>query len=543
MSCGAWTYEASMPAFVQYSRKYRVGKLVLGRNALALLLLNSYGQQEWVNRLDFQYDDLECIVLSEGDEDGVVTISSLQAPKIYERCQFSIENLFLSSAVRKTEAKKFRITGLDESHRGIAGRCFVYRITLMDREALARVKIFLGKCSTAPPVVPRWVKVISPSTPFQEELLDLEKAVNLEDDQTVLPYETKFQLIKLAWNAKLSPNITKQLVPFISTLQKRIGRFACYEALRMIYNTIPAPGPHVPAQEFDLDNLRGQLLTFGKSYKQKGSIFDLLKKNAHLKLIYRLRVTPTGIYLEGPEPEVTNRVIRKYEDHIRSFVRVVFSDEDGQRIEFERNTNMERIFHERFKDLLSNGITLCGRRFDFLGFSGSSLKSSTAWFMSPIIVDSELQKTVHASQVIERLGEFGHIRSPAKCAARIGQAFTDTSTWLPLRPGALAWKKDIIHPITGRVFSDGCGTISEELVEHIWEKYERLEMRLKPVVFQIRYQGNYAVLCVFDFGWPTVCGHFVQSTANLHIRCERNFVPRSRSEWPDGLRSAVHVEI
>jgi len=222
-------------------------------------------------------------------------------------------------------------------------------------------------------------------------------------------------------------------------------------------------------------------------------------------------------------------------------VRVVFSDEDGQRIEFERNTNLDKIFHQRFKDILSNGITLCGRKFDFLGFSGSSLKNSTAWFMSPIVVDPKLQKTVHASQVIERLGDFSHIRSPAKCAARIGQAFTDTSTWFPLQPGALAWKKDVTHPITGRVFSDGCGTISEELVEHIWDKYERLEMRLKPVIFQIRYQGNFAVICL-GFEWLTIVA-ICLSPADLRIRCERNFISRSQFERPDGLRSEVHVEI
>jgi hypothetical protein len=485
-----------MPAFIPYYSNSRSGKIVLGRNALALLLLNSYGQQQWAHRVDFHYDDLDCIVLSESDGNGVVTISSLQAPKIYASSQTSTENTFLSFLVKKTQAKRSRITGLDEDHRGIAGRCFVYRIPLTDRQALVQIKIFLSKCSAAPPLVPRSVLVIPPSTSFQEELLDLEKAVNLQDDQTVLPYPTKFQLIKLAWNAKLSPKIVKQLIPITCMLQNKIGRFACHEALRMIYKAIPAPGPHVTAQEFDVDNLFDQLLEFGKSYKQEGSIFDLLKRNPHLKLIYRLRVTPTGIYLEGPEPEVTNRVIRKYEDHTRSFVRVIFSDEDGQRIEFERNTDLYQIFHRRFEDILSNGITLCGSQFDFLGFSGSSLKSSTAWFMSPIVVDPKLQKSVHASQVIERLGDFSHIRSPAKCAARIGQAFTDTSTWFPLHPGALAWKKDVTHPITGRVFSDGCGTISEELVEHIWDKYERLEMRLKPVVFQIRYQGNCAFLCL-----------------------------------------------
>jgi hypothetical protein len=497
LSCGSWAYHRSKPVFKEYYRTPRYGKIVLGNNALSLLLLEYAGQQQWAHRIDFHYDALDCIVLSDG-EIGSVCISAIQAPKIYKSDQASNREPALGSPLRKflpkQQAVKFRVTGLDTEHGVIAGTCFVYRVALPDACRLVQIRQFLNNCSAGPSVVLRWVSVMKPALSFFQEFINLQYSIGLQMDEsrTLLPYFIRFQLLKLAYAGKLAPNIIQELLPHVHELRNRVGRFACHEAIRTLYRNLPVPGPHIPEEELDVQSLSDRLFEYAKSYNQKGSVFDSLKKHPQLKLIYRLRVTPTGLYLEGPEPEVTNRVVRVFEDHIESFVRVVFSDEDGQRIDFERNTNFDDIFQRRFKGLLSNGVTIGGKPFDFLGFSASSLKASTAWFMSPITNCKAPQlfgRTIYAHRVIEELGDFSLIRSPARCAARIGQAFTDTSAWFELKPGAVAWKKDVIDKHTGRVFSDGCGTISEELVEQIWDQYTRLELRVKPVVFQIRYKG------------------------------------------------------
>jgi hypothetical protein len=89
--------------------------------------------------------------------------------------------------------------------------------------------------------------------------------------------------------------------------------------------------------------------------------------------------------------------------------------------------------------------------------------------------------------VIASLGDFSHIHSPAKCAARIGQAFSDTPDAIPLEPIKVKGLPDIER--NGRVFSDGVGTFSESVLEQIWDHLPSKHV-VKPTVFQIRFRGK-----------------------------------------------------
>lgn len=90
-----------------------------------------------------------------------------------------------------------------------------------------------------------------------------------------------------------------------------------------------------------------------------------------------------------------------------------------------------------------------------------------------------------APSLIKSLGDFSHLRAPAKYAARIGQAFSDTpggavdlsSTRIELLP-------DVER--NSHCFSDGCGTISLDLAKKVWKTYKR---NCRPTLFQIRYAG------------------------------------------------------
>lgn len=44
-----------------------------------------------------------------------------------------------------------------------------------------------------------------------------------------------------------------------------------------------------------------------------------------------------------------------------------------------------KIYHERFKGILTDGIRIADRKYDFLGFSHSSLRVQTCWFVAPFI--------------------------------------------------------------------------------------------------------------------------------------------------------------
>jgi len=102
--------------------------------------------------------------------------------------------------------------------------------------------------------------------------------------------------------------------------------------------------------------------------------------------------------------------------------------------------------------------------------------------MAPFVHNGSL---LYDREVIKDLGNFRHIRSPAKCAARIGQAFSDTRDAITLDPDVVKEMPDVER--NGRMFSDGVGTISIEALEQIWDGL--LHGEKKPTVLQIRYQG------------------------------------------------------
>ena len=104
--------------------------------------------------------------------------------------------------------------------------------------------------------------------------------------------------------------------------------------------------------------------------------------------------------------------------------------------------------------------------------------------MAPFTLDGSL---TYATGVIKDLGDFGLIRSPAKCAARIGQAFSQTFSSVHIPSEAFRIIPDIER--NGRTFSDGVGTCSTEVLEGIWREFFQAR-GLKPTIFQIRFMGK-----------------------------------------------------
>lgn len=98
----------------------------------------------------------------------------------------------------------------------------------------------------------------------------------------------------------------------------------------------------------------------------------------------------------------------------------------------------------------------------------------------------DLDQRVGADSTISKLGDFSHIRSPAKCAARIGQAFTETSSSIPLDRECVEEVDDVER--NGRVFSDGVGTCSSSVLATLQATQNS---RVTPAaVFQFRYAGK-----------------------------------------------------
>ncbi len=105
--------------------------------------------------------------------------------------------------------------------------------------------------------------------------------------------------------------------------------------------------------------------------------------------------------------------------------------------------------------------------------------------MAPFTLNGSL---TYATAVIKDLGDFTLIRSPPKCAARIGQTFSQTFSSIHIPPEAIKRIEDVER--NGRTFSDGVGTCSTEVLEKIWREYPQAR-GLKPTIYQVRFMGKY----------------------------------------------------
>lgn len=160
----------------------------------------------------------------------------------------------------------------------------------------------------------------------------------------------------------------------------------------------------------------------------------------------------------------------------------------GGSVRYDPRSSQDLIYHQRFKQVLDGTILIAGLGYSFLGFSHSSLRSQSCWFMAPLVQQGSL---VYAPQVLKELGDFSHIRTPAKCAARIGQCFTDTATSVKVVDQNV--KSLPVVERNGRDFGDGVGTISRVLLEEVWRVYGTRRL-LKPTILQIRFQGAKGVV-------------------------------------------------
>lgn len=186
--------------------------------------------------------------------------------------------------------------------------------------------------------------------------------------------------------------------------------------------------------------------------------------------------------------ETMNRILRRFPNQTSYFIRVTFCDEDGGDLFFNPRVSYDQIF-DRYREVLNGGIPIAGRIYQFLGFSHSSLRSHSAWFSAPFVDDSG--KLQLYGNIIKALGDFEHIEIPAKCAARIGQAFSETPTFINLTENRI--RHSNIPDVKSqdgdieRVFSDGVGTISQEVLELVWPRLPRGS--LIPTCLQIRWGG------------------------------------------------------
>jgi hypothetical protein len=307
-----------------------------------------------------------------------------------------------------------------------------------------------------------------------------------------LPFNLLFQIQKLAQNSYLLPRVVLGLLPEIRAMTARSSLPVCISAVRKLFSQINYPSLDSEATEFQVDGVIELLKENEQSFKTNALLLEypgFQGRSENVAVIHRAKFSPTGVFLYGPEPESNNRILRKYPDHHEYFLRVQFCDEDGQPIRYGGRASNDRILNGRFTQVLKNGINIAGRIYAFLGFSNSSLRAQSCWFMAPFVYKDSL---IYDHMLIADLGDFSVIRCPAKCAARIGQTFSDTPNSVAINPAIVFEIPDVKVKSTDevtRVFSDGVGTMSKSVMYKIWDRLSRAGA--KPTVFQIRYSGTF----------------------------------------------------
>lgn len=481
-ACGLWDYLGFELNFSPYFQDLRGGSLLFGKTSLALLL----GEPAHY-RIEVPFSSIQSITI--GTEERLsLTMTLTEAPKTYKIDNIEDPSLLLLLALRhdlrRSQAAKSqlrRISCIDDVHGSIFASCFVYQIQL---SATALDSINALKRIREIPKISRWPTTsIDPRRSYAAEQTRLSTALATQYGD--VPFSLQFQMQRLVQNGYLSPAKVTELLPAVSQMWRRSSVQIGVDALRKVFNQIPFPGPGAGAEDFKVSRLVELLKKNEVVSKEEHSYLSTNSRNADgYVTIHKATVTPAGTYLYGPDQEPLNRVLRIYTDYRDYFLKVTFADEDGDPIRFSSSVSNEVIYHKRFKKVLDGVLNIAGRGFEFLGFSHSSLRAQSCWFMAPFTHNGEL---LHARAVIAKIGDFSGIHSPARCAARIGQAFSDTLIAVSIPIECVNITEDVER--SGRTFSDGCGLISHLVHNRICKLYAQ-SRKLKPTLFQIRFAGT-----------------------------------------------------
>ncbi|KHN97503.1 RNA-dependent RNA polymerase [Metarhizium album ARSEF 1941] len=488
ISCGKLIYAppATGLKFVSQSR-FRVG----GMAKFARQGLTIWGQD---SRVDILYDAIHEVIANHSSQSIMLVLE--EPPRFYSK----------SPCLQGSNVNWERQTScpLWTDHAKYVAHCLVYQLTpteeyqsiiraikAQDILPLSQQNIPVASCPA--PTVEDYATGISA---FEGKMQSLGTT-----REGIIPFPILFQVQSLVWNNYLHPYGGLCVLDHIARIARERAQDSktfpfTTDAFKRLLQTMPYPVPGTDTA--DVDPVRVvESMQAGKTGVNRQNPLETDVYGAslpqHQTWVFKAMVTPTRILLEGPDAESKNRVLRMFRHHGDHFLRVSFCDERGQDLSFSPRVRNDAIY-ERYRKVLADGIRIAGRHFSFLGFSHSSLRSHSTWFLAPF-VDADLQRQDHDT-ILKSLGDFSKIRVAAKCAARIGQFFSETPFAVDLFKAGIdiRYIPDVKSADGKRVFSDGVGTISREAMQEFWKA---LPMRtISPTCFQIRWAGAKGMLAL-----------------------------------------------
>lgn len=445
-------------------------------------------------RIDIPCDTIQDFVA--GHDDDSFTLVLTEPPRFYAILKNQVENT--TQWERRSHCPDW------PSHEKYAGRCLVYQLTIADLDFGGKVREIKNRDLIS--VTQETLPVDSSPAPFVNDyttsMVAFEgKVHNPRSWDCQLPFTLLFQVQALVFNNYLHPSSASKMLDAMNKValdskKQKVRLPFTVDSMKKLFQHIPYPCPGTDPSELDVNELVERVMRMERDLARD----DPLRHPEygasipeHQAWVMKAMVTPTRVIFHGPEAESKNRILRKYPNHTNQFVRVLFCDDDGQDLSFNPKVSNEEVY-KRYRKILRDGLQVAGKRFSFLGFSHSSLRSHSVWFVSSFTDDNFIVQSYDT--IVSALGKFEDIRVPAKCAARIGQAFSETPYAVPLFDLGIQSRyiPDVKNADGSRVFSDGVGTISREAMEMFWA---HLPARAAAATcFQIRWGGAKGMLAL-----------------------------------------------
>lgn len=485
LSCGYNTFEGGEMEFVSERTYTQPGRAKFSKRKLVIDLHSSHVQ--------IRIPTSTIVGMVQGaDASLIITLST--SPVFLDSQNFweiDLADRMGGLYLEPVDESWSRVSAIDSKHELSAPYCLVYRIKVSSTKFREKMKRIESKGLI--PVTRHDVAAqLVPTIGYAVHVKALEEQLGRYLTQADLPFGILFSLKALVYNGYLHPAKVSELARRLCRLRKPGQDFPIsVEAMKKLFEWINYPDPFGDALEFEVEYIIETLLTAEDEILKGVSVRSGLSgESPNLTQTYRAVVTPSRITLHGPELTAKNRILRKFPDHQDCFLRVQFTDEGGDDLLFNPKISLDQIYL-RFKDVLKRGISIAGRLYMFLGFSHSSLRAHSVWFCAPFVDGGRLH--THFT-IIDDLGQLNNIDSPARRAARIGQAFSETPFSVPLKETGIEvfTIPDVKSGDGQRIFSDGVGTISEAAMMDIWERLP--SSKQGATCFQIRYAGAKGML-------------------------------------------------
>lgn len=236
------------------------------------------------------------------------------APKVYsaEDNPFpELQNLNLSTnRNRMASPKKVRVPALNDSHAKVAGTCFVYEVILGDDIATLSLSELLRGGPEMPSISRMRIHSVKPIRSYDVQMEGL-RIVLSHDWNGHLPFAVRFQMLKIVRAGRLSPDSMTALVPELVKMGfKGTPQQACADAVRHFIAGMDSPHPSLPAGDYSTESLIHKLREALTASLKDSSVYRTVKAHSHLVLVHHVSITPCGLYLEGPSPEVCLSIFR-----------------------------------------------------------------------------------------------------------------------------------------------------------------------------------------------------------------------------------------